>query len=83
MVAQRGVGGDRVDAGHRVQVATALVQDRVDVKERLEPGSEPTAGPARALGDRRHAPVARRVQMKDAIRLSVADRAQHDRLGPQ
>src|SRR6185437_5138429 len=60
-----------------------LVQDRADMEERLEPSPEPAAGPAHSLGDRGQAPVARRVQMEDPIRLAVADRAQHDSLGPQ
>ena len=83
VVAQRAVGGDRVDAGHREQVAASLVQDRADVEERLQPGPEAAARAPRALGDRAEPAVRGRVQVQDPVGLAVADRAQHDRLGLQ
>ena len=83
MVTQPGVGGDRVDGGHRHQLAATRVQHRSDLKARLQPRAEAAAGATRALGDRAQPPVIGRVQMQDPIGLAVADRTQDDRVGPQ
>ena len=72
---------DRVGAGDRVELAPPWVQGQAHLEERLEPRAEAAAGAPRALGDRRHAAPVDRVEMHDAIRLAVADRAQDDRIG--
>ncbi len=56
VVAQPGVGGDRVDAGDREQLAAALAQQRADMEERLQPRAEAAARAPRALGDRARRP---------------------------
>ena len=65
------------------QLAAPLVQYRVNMEERLEPGPEAAASPPSALRDRAQAAVVGRVEVQDPIGLAVADRAQHDRLGLQ
>ena len=52
VVAQAGVGVDRVNARDRVELSPAFVQDHAHMEERLEPGPKATAGAAYALGDR-------------------------------
>ena len=72
---------DRVRAGHRRQVAAALVQDQVEAEERLQPPAEARARLANALGDRVDPSPRGAVQVQDPIGLAVADRAQDHRLG--
>lgn len=74
---------NRVGARDRVQLATPLVQDEVDLHERLEPRPEAALRPARSLGYRTDASMIRRVKMQDAVCLSVTDRPQNQRLGLQ
>ena len=78
---RRGVRVERLDAGHREQVAAALVADQAHAQERLEPAAEAAAGAPHALRDRADPPARRRVEVQDPIGLAVAQRAQHDRLG--
>jgi hypothetical protein len=52
VVAQAGVGLDRVNSRDRVKLSPAFVQDHTHVEERLKPGPEAASGPASALGDR-------------------------------
>ena len=83
VLTQQPVGADGIRAGHRVEVASPLVQHDLDVKERLEPGAEPAAGAPDTLRDRPQAPMMGRVQMQDSVRLAIADRAKHDCFGFQ
>ena len=59
----------------------ALVEDEVEAEERLQPPAEPRLRSPRPLGDRADPPARRGVEVDDAIRLAVADAAEHDRLG--
>ena len=69
-----------LDAGDRLQLAASLVQQQLDVRERLEPGAETRLRLADALGDRADAAAIGGVEMKDPIGLREAHRAQDDRL---
>src|SRR5205085_12359030 len=76
-----GMGVDGVRAGDREQLAAAFVQLDMQAEERLETPAEAAARASHALCDRPDAPPVRRVEVKDAIGLAVADRAQDDGLG--
>jgi glutaredoxin 3 len=83
MVAEGWMHRDRVDAGDRVEISAAVVQDQADVEERLQPGPETTPSPPGAFGDRAQAPMVQGVEVQDPVGLAVADRAQHDCFGLQ
>ena len=72
---------DRRRRGHRGQVAPPLVEDQVEPEERLQPPAEARPRPPRPLRDRPDPPAGGAVEVQHAIRLAVADAAQHDRLG--
>src|SRR5439155_19782763 len=72
---------DEVDARHRLPLALPLVEDRLDVRERLEPRAESRLRPADALRDGADAAAVERVQVEDAVGLAEPERAEHDRLG--
>ena len=78
--ARRPVRVDERDAGDRVQLAGALVEEQLDVRERLEPRAEARLRLADALRHRAHAAAVERVQVEDAIGLAVAERPEHDGL---
>src|SRR5262245_53525718 len=75
------MGRHRVGGGDRRQLATALVKDEIEPEEGLQPATEPGSRPPRSLGDRSDPPPRRAVEVKHAIRLSVTDAPQDDRLG--
>ena len=81
VLAQARVRGDGLGRGDGQQVAAALVQDEVEPEERLEPPAEARARLAHALGDRAQAAARRGIQMEDAVRFAVAERAQDDSFG--
>ena len=81
VAAQARVAVDRLRAGHRQQLAAPFVQLDAQTEERLKAPAEAAARAADALGDRAHATAIGRVQVQDAVGLSVAHRAQHHRLG--
>jgi len=83
VLAQPGVAGERLGAGDRAQLRTALVEHDPQAEEGLQTPPEPRPRPAHALGDRAQASVARGVEVKHPVGLAVADGAQHDGLGPQ
>ena len=73
----------RVDerrARDRVQLARALVEQELDMRERLQPPAEARRGLAHALRDRADASAVVRVQVEDAVGLGEPERAQDDRL---
>ena len=72
------MGADELDAGDRVQLAAARVQEELSVRERLEPATDARFRPADALGDRPDPAPVGGVQMEDPVGLRVTDRAQHD-----
>ena len=80
ILARRPVRVDERDAGDRVQLARALVEHQLDVRERLEPRAEARLRLAHALRDRTDPTALGRVQVEDAIGLAEAKRPQHDRL---
>jgi glutaredoxin 3 len=80
---QQSMDGNRIRTRDGVEVAPPLMQHHPDVKERLEPRSEPAPGPPDTLRNRPEAPVMGRIQVQDPVRLAVADRAQHDCFGFQ
>jgi hypothetical protein len=75
------VGADEVGAANGLELPAALVQEQLDVAERLQPAAEARARLANALGDRADAPLLERVQVEDAVGLAEADGAEDDRLG--
>ncbi len=81
VAAQARMAVDRLGARDRQQLAAPFVQLDAQAKEGLEASPEAAARAAHALGDRAHAPAIGRVQVKDAVGLRVAHRAQHYRLG--
>jgi len=72
---------DQLDAGHRLQVAAALVQHELDMAQRLEPRAEARLRLPHALGDGAHPTAVERVEVENAIGFAKAKRAQHHRLG--
>ena len=78
---QRGMRVDGLRRGDGVELTAALVEDQVDAEERLEPAAESRLDAPHALRDRAYPAALAAVEVKDPIGLSVADRAQHDRLG--
>ncbi len=69
---------DEIDAGDRAQLARALVQLQLDVRERLQPRAEPALRLAHALRDGAHPPSLERVEVQHPIGLAETDRPQHD-----
>jgi hypothetical protein len=72
---------DEIGPANGVQLAAALVQEQLDVAERLETGSEARLRLADALGDRADSSFCERVEVEDAVGLSEANRAEDDGLG--
>jgi glutaredoxin 3 len=64
-----------------VQLARPLVQDELNVAERLEPGAEPRLRPSDPLGHRPDPPALERVEVEHAVGLAEPQRAQDDRFG--
>src|SRR5581483_10017986 len=80
------VAGDLVrpaqlDARDRLQLARALVELQLDVRQRLEAAAEARLRLPHALGDGADPAAVGRVEVEDAVGLPEADRAQDDRLG--
>jgi glutaredoxin 3 len=73
--------GTQIRSGHRLQLARALVQHQLDVRERLEPAAEARLRPPDALRDRADATTIRRVDVEDAVGLAEPERTEHDRFG--
>jgi hypothetical protein len=78
---QGGVRVHGLDRGDSVELAAPLVQDEADAEERLEPAPEARLRTPDTLGHRSDPPALARVEMQDAIGLSVADGAQDDGFG--
>ena len=72
---------DERGAGHGLELATPLVEDELDVRERLQTGAEARLRLADALGDGAHPPSVLRVDVQDAVSLAEPEGAQHDCLG--
>src|SRR5690242_11498271 len=72
--------GNGVRGGDRRQLPPALMEHQVEPEEGLQPPAESRPGPARPLGDRADPYPGRAVEVKNAIRLAVADAPQDDRL---
>src|SRR5215208_428625 len=80
VLAQPRVARDRLGAGDGHQVRLALVKHEVQPEERLEAAAEARLRPPHALGDRAHPSALGGIEVEDAVRLPVADAAQHDGL---
>src|SRR5262249_55710324 len=72
---------DDLDAGDGVQLAAPLVEQDLDVAGGPDPAAEAGLRAPDALRDRSPPPAVGRVQMEDAVRLRIAERPEHDRLG--
>ena len=81
ILAGRAMRVDERGARDRVQLARALVEEELDVRERLEPRAEARLRLAHALRDRADPAPVERVQVEDAVGLREAERPQDDRLG--
>ena len=81
LLARRAVRADELDAGDGVQLARALVQHQLGVRQRLEPRAEARLRLAHALRDRADPSAFAGIDMQDAIRLGEAQRPEHDGLG--
>ena len=81
VVACRLVRPDELDAGDRLQLAGALMEHELDVRERLEPAAEAGRRLADTLRNGSDAAALERVQVEDAVGLAEADRPEHDGLG--
>ena len=75
------MGADQLDAGNRLQLAAPLMEDELDVAERLEPSAEAGRRPADPLCECPDTASVERIEVKYAVGLSEAQRAQDDRLG--
>ena len=71
----------QVGAGDGLQLAGALVQHQLDVRERLEPAAEARLRPPHALRHRADAAAVGGVDVQDAVGLAEPERAEHDRFG--
>ena len=76
------MGSKEVDAGHGVELTRPVVQQDVDMRQRLETRTEPRFRLPDSLRDRADATAIERVEVQNAVRLAEPERAQHDRLGP-
>ena len=75
------VRADERGAGDGVELAAALVQDELDVRERLQAGAEARLRLPNALRDGADAAPLVRVEVQDAVGLAEPERAEHDRFG--
>ena len=75
------VGSDELDARDRLELARALVEHQLDVRERLEPPSEARLRLPNALGDGPDPAAVARVEVEHPVGLAEANRPEHDGLG--
>ena len=75
------VRADEGGAGHRVELAAAVMEDELDVRERLEPPAEPRLGLPHPFRHRAYPAAVERVEMEDAIGLAELERTEDDGLG--
>src|SRR5207247_6447712 len=80
LLARGVVRPQQVDAGHRLEVARSLVEQQLDVRQRLEPPAETGFRLAGALRDRADATATGRVEMEDPAGLREPQRAEADGL---
>ena len=81
MVAVIGVARDVLfGVRHRRELAAAVVEEQLDVRQRLEPGPEPARRLADPLGDRPHLAIALGEDRDDSVGLAQLDRAQNNAL---
>ncbi len=71
---------DQIDTGDGLQLAGALMEEQLDMTQRLQPRPEARLGPADALRDRADAPAIERVEVEHAIRFAKPERSQDDGL---
>src|SRR5262249_5624068 len=71
----RVVGAQKLDTGDRLQLAASLMEEQLDVRERLKPRAEPGLRLADALGDRPDPAAPRRVEGKDPVGLGESHRS--------
>ena len=82
VVVPRGlVGAAELDAGDRLELARALVELQLDVRERFKAAAEAGLRLPNTLGDGADPPTLRRVEVEHPVGLAEADRAEHDRVG--
>ena len=72
ILARCAVRVDERDARDGVELARALVEQQLDVRERLEPRAEPRLGLADPLRDGADPAAIERVQVEDAVGLAVS-----------
>ena len=72
---------DERRAGHGVELSTSLVEDELDVRERLQASAETRLRLANALRDGADPAPFVGVQVKHAVGFAEPERAEHDRLG--
>jgi hypothetical protein len=75
------MGTHEVDPGDGMELTCPLVEDELDVAERLEPGAEPRLRSSDPLGNRTYPPALERVEVEHAVGLAEPQRAQNDRFG--
>ncbi len=80
LLPRRTVRAHEVDARDRVQLAGALVQEKRDVRQRLEARAEARLRLPDALRDRTDAAALARVEVEDAVGFGEAHRTKDDRL---
>jgi glutaredoxin 3 len=81
-IGSRGVmRADELGAPDRVQIASPLVQQELDMRQRLQAGAKTRTRFPHAFGDRAHPPLRKRVEVEDAVRLGKPNRPEHDGLG--
>jgi magnesium transporter len=81
VLAQAGIALDRLRPRDGVQLSPALVEDQPEAEERLEPAAKARSRAADSLRDSPDTPARARIQVQNAIRLTEANRAQHDGFG--
>ncbi len=72
---------DELRARDRLELTASLVEQELDVAERLETASEARFRLPDSFRDRPDPATLERVKVKHAVRLAETERAQHHRLG--
>ena len=81
VVADRGVWTNERGTRHRSELAAAMMENELDMGQRLEATPEPRSRLAGTLGDGADATTIMRVQVEDAVGFREAKRAEDDCLG--
>ena len=81
ILTRRMVRFDQLDAGHSLQLARPLMQEQLDMAQRLQPRAEARLRSPDTFCHSADATPLERVEVKDAVCLAESERSQDDGLG--